>query len=194
MGRMPLSCRSPGTTTARFSRIKSSGANWPRRAPSFLLGTVTSLLTMSRHAPRRPLPSLGWTGSRKSGASVVSVVKAQIVTEVVRSNRSSWKITAGRGLPAYSGPPATVQTSPRFTVPCTRAGTPSRRSHRRTPGPPVPERCRRQRATAGVPLPRKPGRSRPAPRAGWAAARTLSRDFVGWDDLAIRRVSNFGYM
>jgi hypothetical protein len=49
---------------------------------------------------RRPLRSFGSTGRRNNGACVGSVVNAQIVMEFVASNRSSFKITTGRGFPA----------------------------------------------------------------------------------------------
>jgi hypothetical protein len=40
--------------------------------------------------------------SRNNGASVGSVVKAQMVIEAVASNRSSWRMITGRGLPQES--------------------------------------------------------------------------------------------
>ncbi len=50
------------------------------------------LSTIKRHGGRSPLPLLGSTGNRNSGASVGSVVNAQIVMEAVASNRSSCTI------------------------------------------------------------------------------------------------------
>ena len=47
---------------------------------------------------------------------VLGLVKAQMVTESVPSKASCCRITAGRGLPVTSPPPATVQISPRFTA------------------------------------------------------------------------------
>ena len=69
---------------------------------------------MSWEASRRPFVGEGVMLSRKRGASVGSVVNGQTVTESV-SKRSSGTITAGRGLPVWSVPPATVQASPRLT-------------------------------------------------------------------------------
>ncbi len=43
---------------------------------------------------------LGWTDSLKIGAGVGSVVKGHTTIESFASNRSSWTMTAGRGLPA----------------------------------------------------------------------------------------------
>ena len=43
---------------------------------------------------------VGSTSIRSNGASVGSVVNTHSVIELVESNRSSWTITAGRGLPA----------------------------------------------------------------------------------------------
>src|SRR5690348_13924707 len=65
----------------------------------------------------RQLPLFGSTGRRNKGASVSSVVKAHTVIESVASKLSSWTMTTGRGLPAYSLPPATVQMSPRLIHP-----------------------------------------------------------------------------
>ena len=54
-----------------------------------VFGTVVTLSTISREEARRPLRSFGSTSSRKSGASVSSVVKAQMVIESVASKLSS---------------------------------------------------------------------------------------------------------
>jgi hypothetical protein len=51
-------------------------------------GTVVSLSTIRLEAFARPLPSVGLTGRRTSGAAVGSVVKAQSVTDLVASNKS----------------------------------------------------------------------------------------------------------
>jgi len=61
---------------------------------------VVILSTISREVASSPFVSLGSTARRNSGASVGSLVKAQIVIELVASNRSSCTITIGRGLPA----------------------------------------------------------------------------------------------
>ena len=63
-------------------------------------GTVVILSTISRQAARSPLRSFGSTGRRNKGASVSSVVKAQMVIESVASKLSSCTMTTGRGLPA----------------------------------------------------------------------------------------------
>jgi hypothetical protein len=74
---------------AWLSRRISSSFNLPTRAPTLVFGTVEILSTIKRPAARRPLRSLGYTGSRNSGASVSSVVKAQMVMESVASKLSS---------------------------------------------------------------------------------------------------------
>ena len=88
------------TNTARLSRTISSSARRPTKLPIFDFGTVVSVSTISRHAARRPLLSVGLSSNRNKGASVGSVVAAHTVIESVRSKRSSWRITTGRGLPA----------------------------------------------------------------------------------------------
>ena len=70
------------------------------RDPNLLFEIVVILSTMSLEIAVRPFWSLGRTTIRKSGASVLSLVMAQIVIDAVASKRSSWTITAGRGLPA----------------------------------------------------------------------------------------------
>src|SRR6267143_4076089 len=85
------------TRIARLSRTTSASSRRPKRVPILVLGTVVILSTINRHGARRPFPSVGTIGSRKSGASVGSVVNAQIVIEAVASKRSSCKITVGRG-------------------------------------------------------------------------------------------------
>jgi len=60
---------------------------------------VVSLSTMRLDAWSSPLPASGTTPSRTSGAATGFVVSGQTVTEAVASNRSSWTITTGRGLP-----------------------------------------------------------------------------------------------
>lgn len=77
------------TIMAWFSRTMSLSSSRPTCAPIFTFGTVVILSTMSRQLERKPLRSFGSTTRRKSGASVGSVVKAQIVMESVASNRSS---------------------------------------------------------------------------------------------------------
>lgn len=84
------------------------------REPTLDFETVVILSTISRHGARSPFPAFGSTSSRNSGASVGSVVNAQTVMEAVASKRSSYRMTTGRGLPAWSLPPATVQISPRL--------------------------------------------------------------------------------
>ena len=70
------------------------------RYPNLLFGIVVILSTMSLEIVASPFWSLGWIAIRKSGASLLSLVMTQIVIDSVASKRSSWTITAGRGLPA----------------------------------------------------------------------------------------------
>jgi len=85
---------------ARLRRTMSASASLPMRVPSFRFGIVVILSTISREVVLSPFVSLASTAIRSSGASVGSLVTAQIVTESVASNRSSCTITIGRGLPA----------------------------------------------------------------------------------------------
>jgi hypothetical protein len=78
----------------------SSSASLPMRLASFALATVVTVSTISRETVASPFPSLGSTTRRNSGASVGSVVNAQIVIELVALKRSSCMMTTGRGLPA----------------------------------------------------------------------------------------------
>ena len=78
----------------------SSSERRPIRTPTFDFGTVVILSTIIRHVIRNPLRELGSTGSRNSGASVSSLVKAQMVTEFIASKLSSCTTTTGRGFPA----------------------------------------------------------------------------------------------
>src|SRR4029077_9211158 len=58
---------------------------------------------------------------------VGSVVNGHTTIESFASNRSSWTMTAGRGLPASAAPPASGHISPRFLFSfqqTTRATTP----------------------------------------------------------------------
>ena len=57
--------------------------------PSLDFGTVVILSTIRRHGVRSPFLTFGSMAKRNSGASVGSVVNAQIVMEAVASNRSS---------------------------------------------------------------------------------------------------------
>ena len=68
---------------ARLKRTRSSSPSRPIRAPNFDFGTVVILSTIRRQAELRPLRALGATGKRNNGASVSSVVKAQIVIDFV---------------------------------------------------------------------------------------------------------------
>ena len=70
------------------------------RVPSFCFGIVAILSTVSWEDVLSPFISLGSIGTRNRGASVGSLVKAQIVMELVALNRSSCTMTIGRGLPA----------------------------------------------------------------------------------------------
>lgn len=85
---------------ARLSRMTSLSSRLPTRRRTLLRRTVVILSTMRLQFARSPLRSFGVMGGRMSGASVGSLVNAQIVTESVAPNRSSCTMTAGRGLPA----------------------------------------------------------------------------------------------
>ena len=60
----------------------SSSDRRPTRTPTLDFGTVVTLSTIIRHVMRNPLRGLGSTRSRNNGASVSSLVKAQMVTEI----------------------------------------------------------------------------------------------------------------
>ena len=85
---------------ARLSVLTSSEASDPTSLPRRILGTAVNLSTIIRHGARSPLWALGLMESRKIGAGVGSVVKGHTTIESVASNRLSWTMTAGRGLPA----------------------------------------------------------------------------------------------
>jgi hypothetical protein len=85
---------------AWLTRRMSSSSSLPIIEPSLVFGTVEILSTISRQGTCRPLPSLGCTGSRNSGASALFVVRPQIVMEFVASKLLSWTMTTGRGFPA----------------------------------------------------------------------------------------------
>ncbi len=87
----------------------------PTRRPSFDFAMVVILSTINRLGVCNPFSGSGATTRRSSGASVGSVVKAQIVTDAVPLKRSSCTITTGHRFPAVSWPPDAVQISPRFT-------------------------------------------------------------------------------
>jgi len=144
---------------ARFRRTRSESSRMPSRSPSFERRTVVLLSTINRLASRSPLLADGAMSRRNKGASVGSVVNGQIVTESV-SKRSSWIMAAGRGLPASSAPPATVQISARLN-PQARW-----RPSRRTLGHHSCGRWQQPLETADVPPPRIQGRGRQAPRSG----------------------------
>ena len=78
----------------------SSSERRPTRTPTFDFGTVVILSTIIRHVMCNPLRRLGSTGSRNNGASVSSLVKAQMVIESVALKLSSCTIATGRGFPA----------------------------------------------------------------------------------------------
>ena len=64
-------------------------------------GTVASLSTIRRHGALEAVALVGRRPAmRKSGASVGSVVKAQMVIDSVASKASSCTMTTGRGFPA----------------------------------------------------------------------------------------------
>jgi len=63
---------------ARLSRTMSAWASLPMRLPSFAFGMVVILSTISREVALSPFASVGSTAIRRRGASVGSLVKAQI--------------------------------------------------------------------------------------------------------------------
>ncbi len=146
------------TKTAPLSAFSSSPLNLPTRCPSRFRGTAVSLSTISRQGDRSPVRAFDGTGSLKIGADVGSVVRGQTTIESFPSKRSSWTMTAGRGLPTYAAPPATVQISPRLTR------HPTRRSRQRMPGRREPEDFWSQRPTGDEPRERMPSNARPRPR------------------------------
>jgi hypothetical protein len=91
--------RPRNTTMARPSRTMSSSLSRPIRPASLARWTVVILSTMMLLCSRRPFAAVGSIASRIKGASVGSVVNAQIVMESVASKRSSWIRMTGRGLP-----------------------------------------------------------------------------------------------
>lgn len=95
--------RDSQTEKGQYCAIETRTSASPKRpmwAPTFDFGTVVILSTIRRQAVRNPLSALGSTSRRKRGASVSSVVRAQMVIEFVASKRSSCRMTTGRGLPA----------------------------------------------------------------------------------------------
>ena len=72
----------------------------PDPPPELSLGTETTLSIIRRQDVLSPFRAFGSTGTRKSGASVGFVVKAQTVINSVASKASSWRMTTGRGFPA----------------------------------------------------------------------------------------------
>ena len=166
---------------ARLSAFTSSEANEPTGLPRRLLGTAVNLSTIIRHGARSPLSALGWMDSLKIGAGVGSVVKGHTTIESFASNRSSWTMTAGRGLPAWAPPPATVQISPRFIRHSRQ------KPRRRTTGPAWRGDSSPPPVTDDVPLGRRTGRNDRgcAYRRGCAAsARSPS---LGWPSRSSRR-------
>jgi len=144
---------------ARLSAFTSSEASEPTSLPRRFLGTAVNLSTIIRHGARSPLWGLGWMGSLKIGAGVESVISGQTTIESFASNRSSWTMTAGRGLPAYAAPPATVQISPRFILHSRQ------KLRRRTTGPGRREHSSPPPATDGGRPERRTSNARPAPRS-----------------------------
>lgn len=90
------------TRTAWLRRRISSSSSRPTRCPILDFGTVVILSTITRQCARKPFTfsSFGSTAKRNKGASVSSVVNAQMVVESVASKASSCKMMTGRGLPA----------------------------------------------------------------------------------------------
>jgi hypothetical protein len=73
----------------------------PTRRVRLARGTVVTLSTINWLSLVKPAVSEGCTAIRSSGAATSFVVNGTTVTEAVASNRSSWMMTTGRGLPLY---------------------------------------------------------------------------------------------
>ena len=101
------------TTIARLSCKSSLSESDPMREPSLVFEIVVTLSTIVYDISRSPLRASGSILSRASGESICIVVNGHTATESPEANRSSWTITAGRGLAASSQPPAIIQVSPR---------------------------------------------------------------------------------
>jgi hypothetical protein len=97
----PLAPANPrNTTMARLSRTRSASSRRPIRVPTLVFGTVIILSTMRLLETASPFLSLGVTGSLNNGAGVGLVVNGHIVMESVPMNRSSCRMTTGRGFTA----------------------------------------------------------------------------------------------
>jgi hypothetical protein len=144
---------------ARLSAFTSSEANEPTSLPKRLLGTAVKLSTIIRHGARSPRLGTGLDG--KPEDRCLRWISGQGAHEIesFASNRSSWTMTAGRGLPAQAAPPATVQISPRFILHSRR------KLRRRTTGPAWREDSSPPPATGGVRPGRRTSTGRPEPRS-----------------------------
>ena len=87
------------TISDRFSCRSSSSRRRPSRSLRPDLGTVVILSTTRLLGRSSPFSCEGWIWILTSGASIALVVNGQTETDAVASNRSSWTITTGRGLP-----------------------------------------------------------------------------------------------
>ena len=95
-----LGWRTATTMTADLVLDAIEQAMRPTRSWTLLRRTEVSLSIMMSLSLARPDSSLITTRTLKSGASVSVVINGTTVTDPVASNRSSWTISAGRGLDA----------------------------------------------------------------------------------------------
>jgi serine/threonine protein kinase len=98
--RAVLAPRPRNAATVRLSRSIPVSSSVPTDWRSRVLGTADNLSTMRAHETSSPFSGVGAIGILKVGASVGSVVRGQTITESLVLNASSWRMTAGRGLPA----------------------------------------------------------------------------------------------
>src|SRR5699024_10591269 len=87
------------TINARPTRTSSWSGRWPTRSRKLARGIVVTLSIIRLDAWSRPLVPVGSITRRVNGACTGFVVRGQTVTEAVASNRSSWMMRTGRGLP-----------------------------------------------------------------------------------------------
>lgn len=115
------------TTTARLNRKMSSSSSRPIFTPAVDFETVVILSTIRRQGARKPLRSFGSIAKRNNGASVGSVVKAQMVNGIRRVKTVVLKDNDGTRLasailPARNGPDfAAPHSSPHTEAASTKA-------------------------------------------------------------------------
>jgi hypothetical protein len=112
--------RSQPVSSKRLEDLHTAGGAGSICSPSFVGRTVVILSTISLPVALRPVLGPGFDDEpEQRRVRRISGERTRPVTEPV-SNRSSWRVTAGRALPAWSGSPDTVQISARLTRRATR--------------------------------------------------------------------------